>query len=145
LGKFERHSSNAADNSQWTCAGRVRLAELGETSAPNGQVEKTLAVFQAVQWTRSKPSAPLDGDRNQWPSKMTQFLSLPYHQPAFIHLSKIFEDEIHYALTRKFAEWRGKQFLERFTPNEVIESKVAWELARDILDCIDNEMRTLKA
>jgi hypothetical protein len=74
---------------------------------------------------------------------MTEFLSLPYHQPAFLHLTKIFSDEIRYVLTRKFAEFRGKQFLARFPINQVIESEVAWNLTREILDSIDNEMRNL--
>jgi len=74
---------------------------------------------------------------------MTDFLSLPYHQPAFLHLTKIFADEIRYVLIRKFAEFRGKQFLARFPPNQVIESEVAWNLTIEILDSFDNEMRKL--
>lgn len=74
---------------------------------------------------------------------MTEFLSLPYHQPAFLHLTRIFGDELNYGLTRKFAEFRGKQFLARFPINQVIESEVAWNLTREILDSIDNEMRNL--
>ncbi|MQW67852.1 hypothetical protein GHK50_29905 [Sinorhizobium medicae] len=74
---------------------------------------------------------------------MTHVLSLPYHQPAFLHLTKIFEDEIRYVLTRKFAEFRTRLFLERFPRNQVIESEAAWDVTKEILDCIDGEMRTL--
>ncbi len=74
---------------------------------------------------------------------MTEFLSLPYYQPAFLHLTRIFGDEISYVLIRKFAEFRGKQFLARFPTNQVIERELAWNLTREILDSIDNEMRNL--
>jgi hypothetical protein len=46
-------------------------------------------------------------------------------------------------LIRKFAEFRGQQILARFPSNQVIESEVAWNLTREILDSIDNEMRIL--
>jgi len=74
---------------------------------------------------------------------MTEFSSLPYHRPAFLHLARIFADEIRYVLTLKFAEFRGRQLLARFPPNQVIESEFAWNLTRGILDSIDNEMRNL--
>jgi hypothetical protein len=74
---------------------------------------------------------------------MTDLRSLPYHQPAFGLLMRIFADEIRYVLIRKFAEFRGKKFLARFPPNQVIESEVAWNVAREILDDIDKEMRNL--
>jgi hypothetical protein len=74
---------------------------------------------------------------------MTEIFTLPYHQPAFLHLQKLFADKIRYVLTREFAQFRGKQFLARFPLNQIIESEVAWNLAREILDSIDNEMRNL--
>ena len=77
---------------------------------------------------------------SNWPSTMTNFLSLPYHQPAFLQLTKIFADEIRYVLTRKYAEFRGDQILARFPPNQVIESAVAWKLAREVLDSIENAL-----
>lgn len=74
---------------------------------------------------------------------MTQFFSLPYHQPAFIHLSKIFQDEIRHVLIHKYAALRRRRFLEQFKPNEVIESEAAWNRAKEILDSFDSEMRSL--
>lgn len=71
---------------------------------------------------------------------MSEYRSLQYHQPAFLHLLKLFRAEITYVLTRKFAEFRGEKFLMRFPINQVIESDFAWNAAREILDSIDNEM-----
>jgi integrase len=74
---------------------------------------------------------------------MADFLNLQYHQPAFRHLMKIFSGDIRDLLIRRFAEFRGNQFLSRFPTNQVIEGEAAWNLASEILDSIDNEMRTL--
>lgn len=74
---------------------------------------------------------------------MSPILSLPYHQPAFILLGKLFQDETRYELTRRFAKVRGRLFLERFQPNVVIESEFAWECVKEILDCFDGELRAL--
>lgn len=74
---------------------------------------------------------------------MTEFISLPYHQPAFLHLAKIFEDQIRYVLSRRFAEWRGEQLLARFPTGKILDGADAWNHVREILDALDGEMRTI--
>jgi hypothetical protein len=74
---------------------------------------------------------------------MNNIHNIPYHQPAFLHLMRIFADEIRYVLIKKSAEFRGRQFLARFPPGQMIGSDVAWEGAREILDNLDGEMRTI--
>jgi len=74
---------------------------------------------------------------------MTELLNMQYHQPAFLHLSRMFEKELNYVLTRKFAEFRGQQFLSRLPSKQVIESEVAWNITREILDSVDNEMKNV--
>lgn len=74
---------------------------------------------------------------------MTEYLSLPYHQPAFLHLTKIFKDEIRYVLCRKFADIRGKQLLARLSSGKILDGDDTWKQVRAILDVIDSEMRTI--
>lgn len=74
---------------------------------------------------------------------MTEYYSLPYHQPAFMHLGRIFEDQIRYVLSRKFAEFRGQQLLGRFPTGKILDGEETWNQVRDILDVMDGEMRMI--
>lgn len=74
---------------------------------------------------------------------MTPALSLPYHQPAFLHLTKIFEKRIRHELVQRFATLRGELFLKTFPIEQVIENQKAWDLAKGVLDAIDAEMQAL--
>jgi hypothetical protein len=71
---------------------------------------------------------------------LKQVVSLPYHQPAFMHLTNLFEDEIKFGLTQKYALLRGELFLNKFEPGVPIDSQVAWDFAKETLDVLDVRM-----
>ncbi|WP_375591206.1 hypothetical protein ABWH89_18795 [Hoeflea alexandrii] len=71
---------------------------------------------------------------------LKQVVSIPYHQPAFMHLTKIFEDEIRFSLTQKYANLRGELFLSKFEPGVPIDNQTAWDFAREALDVLDARM-----
>ncbi len=66
-----------------------------------------------------------------------KIFSLPYHKPAFVHLEKLFKDEINYGLTQKYALVRGDLFLSEFKPGVPIESQRAWDFVKRVLDLLD--------
>lgn len=74
---------------------------------------------------------------------MIEYFNLPYHQPAFLHLGKIFEDNVRYVLSRRFAEFRGQQLLARFQTGKVLHGDDTWNQVREILDIIDSEMQKI--
>jgi len=74
---------------------------------------------------------------------MKTIFSLPYHRAAFDLIEKLFHDEIEYELTQRFQEFRSRKVLERFPTREVIDSELAWPRAKEVLDCLDDEMRML--
>ncbi|WP_027834794.1 hypothetical protein [Maritalea myrionectae] len=69
-----------------------------------------------------------------------QAVSLPYHQPAFMRLMTLFNEEINFALTQKCATFRGELFLSQFKPSVPIEDQTAWDFARNALDILDAKM-----
>jgi hypothetical protein len=74
---------------------------------------------------------------------MSQIVSLPYHQPAFIQIGKLFNDGIRYELTQRFAKVRSQLLLERFQTYQVVDSDLAWARAKEVLDRIDDEMQII--
>lgn len=72
-----------------------------------------------------------------------QVLPLSYHQYAFQYLHKALHEKIHFVLIDKHRLRRRKLFLKKFKPGQLIDSDLAWQFARNLLDEYDNEMRQI--
>lgn len=71
---------------------------------------------------------------------LKQVVSLPYHQLALMHLTKLFRDEIRFGLTQKYAMLRGELFLSNFESGVPIDNQTAWDFAKEALDVLDARM-----
>jgi hypothetical protein len=74
---------------------------------------------------------------------MSEYLYFPYHNAAFDLLTKIFYDDIQFALIKKFAVFRSKLIIQRFTPGNIVESEDSWLIIREILELLDREMQAI--
>lgn len=74
---------------------------------------------------------------------MHEILSLPYHQPAFLRLAELYEKQTNHVLIHKYAEYRGRLFLDRFQVGQTFEGESAWNLVREVLDYIDHEVQKI--
>ncbi len=72
-----------------------------------------------------------------------ELINLPYHQPAFLHITRIFKYQIRDVLYFKFAAFRASLLLAHLPVGKILDGNDAWDHVRGVLDAIDGEMRTI--